>query len=97
MKPRFAAVVLSVLPASVPLASTIAQAGPSRTGDSTDTKAAPLIGRAQMRDGVFDLTRETLSEGGPAHALAPGVAHVMAEAAAATERMNSRTEDHRHR
>ena len=66
MRPGRAALVLSVLPAAIPLASSIAQAGPSRPGDGR--AQAPVVGRVQTRDAVFDLTREAFFEGGPAFA-----------------------------
>jgi hypothetical protein len=80
MRPRCAALILSVLPAAVPLASSIAQAGPSRAGIDLHVRGAPLVGRAQTRDGLFDLTRETIAEGGSAGHLAPSVTRVLAEA-----------------
>ncbi|MET0344284.1 MAG: hypothetical protein ABW252_24930 [Polyangiales bacterium] len=88
MRPGRAALVLSVLPAAIPLASSIAQAGPSRLVlDAADAAPAPpLVGRAQTRDGIVDLTRDAFAEGGPAFELAPAVARVMAEAAEAVER-----------
>lgn len=83
MRPRFAALLLSALPAVIPLASSIAQAGPSRPGDGK--VQSPLVGRVQTREGVFDLTREALLEDGPASQLAPAVAHVLAEASDALD------------
>ena len=96
MRPRCAALVLSALPAAVPLVSSIAQAGPSRAGIDLPAPGAPLVGRVQTRDGTFELTRESIAAQGSASHLAPGVARIMAEASdAAARRDHARGDDGR--
>ena len=80
MRPRCAALALSVLPVVVPLASSIAQAGPSHAGIGLHVRGVPLVGRVQTRDGTFELTRESIAQGGSARHLAPSMATLMAEA-----------------
>ena len=84
MRPRSSVLVLSVLPAVIPLASSIAQAGPSHAAIDTRAHSAPLVGRLRTRVGMFDLTRSTIASDGPAGHLAPSVAGVMAEASQAS-------------
>ncbi len=40
----------------------------------------PLVGRVRTREGVIDLTRASVSEGGAAHDVAQGTAGVIADA-----------------
>jgi hypothetical protein len=59
------------------LLSTAALARPPARAGQTD---APLVGRMLTHDGIVDLTRDTLAEGGPAHELREGLARVIADA-----------------
>ncbi len=69
---------------------TVASARPPRT---EVTIKAPLVGKVRTRDGVIDLTRATVSEGGKAHDVAQGTARVMADAEVAREKTHHQTPD----
>ena len=59
---------------------TVAAARPPAAEPSADgTAHRALVGRVQLREGVFDLSLSSIGEGGAAHGVVRGLAGVMAD------------------
>ena len=72
--------------ATLAVAQPPSAAAPARTAQRARVRSTPVIARVRTREGVLELTRESLSEGGSAARLRGGVALIADVAPAQTSR-----------